>query len=181
MEGTSSAAVVGPKKRSSQEPTAKAKRIKRLLASPDFAEAVSEERAAAKMWEDHHDDLHREYMVMKDERPACQDEVVDNLQLQNDYLAQLLENKQLNKVIETKNSTIKTQFEVIEYKQMAINALKGILEPNKKARNPNRVTGGKRGRPRGSKSKAVSFGADTMPDRDLVPFGSRAEVAAALM
>jgi hypothetical protein len=41
------------------------------------------------MWEDHHDDLHREYMVMMDERLACQDEVVDNLQLQNDHLAQL--------------------------------------------------------------------------------------------
>jgi hypothetical protein len=80
-------------------------------------------------------------------------------------------------VIETKNSTIKTQFEVIEYKQRAINALRGILELNKKAKNPNRVTGGKRARPKGSKSKAVSFGADAMPDRDLVPFGSRAEIA----
>jgi hypothetical protein len=54
-------------------------------------------------------------------------------------------------------------------------------ELNKKAKNPNRVTGGKRGRPRGSKSKAVGFSADAMPDRNLVPFGSRAEVAAALM
>jgi hypothetical protein len=31
--------------------------------------------------------------------------------------------------------------EVIEYKQRAINALKGILELNKKAKNPKRVTG----------------------------------------
>jgi hypothetical protein len=54
-------------------------------------------------------------------------------------------------------------------------------ELKKKAKNPNRVTDGKRGRPKGSKSKAVGFGADAMPDRDLVPFGSRAEVAAALM
>ena len=58
MEGTSSTAVVEPKKKS-QDPAAKAKRIKRLLTSPDFAEAVSEERAAAKMWEDRHADLHR--------------------------------------------------------------------------------------------------------------------------
>jgi hypothetical protein len=63
----------------------------------------------------------------------------------------------------------------------SINALKGILELDKKERNPNRVTGGKRGRPEGSKSKAVSFGAEAMPDHDLVPFGTRAEVAAALM
>jgi hypothetical protein len=65
-----------------------------------------------------------------------------------------------------------------------IKAQSGIIELYKKEINPNRVTGGKRGRPKGSKSKAVSFGADTMPDNDLVfgmPFGTRAEVAAALM
>jgi hypothetical protein len=62
-----------------------------------------------------------------------------------------------------------------------IKAQSGILEFNKKARNPNRVTGGKRGRPKGSKSKAVSFGADAMPDNDLVPVDSIAEIAAALM
>jgi hypothetical protein len=56
MEGTLSTAVVGPKKKS-QDPAAKDKRIKGLLVNPDFAEAVSFERAAAKMWEDHHDDL----------------------------------------------------------------------------------------------------------------------------
>jgi hypothetical protein len=56
-----------------------------------------------------------------------------------------------------------------------------MREINKKERNPNRVTGGKKGRPKGSKSKAVSFAADAMPGHDLVPFGTRAEVAAALM
>jgi hypothetical protein len=56
-----------------------------------------------------------------------------------------------------------------------------MREIDKKERNPNRVTGRKRGRPQGSKSKAVSFGADAMPDQDLVPFGTRAEVAAALV
>jgi hypothetical protein len=60
-------------------------------------------------------------------------------------------------VIETQNSTIKSQDEVIEYNQRAINALKGILELDKKEINPNRVTGGKRGRPKGSKSKAVTL------------------------
>jgi hypothetical protein len=54
-----SAAVVGPKKKS-QDPAAKAKRIKRLLVNPDFAEAVSFERAAAKMWQDKLHILHDE-------------------------------------------------------------------------------------------------------------------------
>ena len=70
---------------------------------------------------------------------------------------------------------------MIEYKQRAINALKGILELNKVERNPNRVTGGKRGRPKGCKSKSATFGADAMPDNDLVSFGTRAEFEAALM
>jgi hypothetical protein len=81
----------------------------------------------------------------------------------------------------SKASAIKLQDEVIGNKDRKINALKGILELDKKERNPNRVTGGKKGRPKGSKSKAVSFGAEAMPDHDLVPFGTRAEVAAALM
>jgi hypothetical protein len=84
-------------------------------------------------------------------------------------------------VIETQKRTIKSQDEVIEYKQRAINALKGILELNKEAINPNRVTGGKRGRPKGSKSKAVTFGAEAMPDNDLVAFGTTVEFEAALM
>ena len=40
-------------KRKSQDPGAKSKRIKGLLSNPDFAEAVSEERAAAIMWKMH--------------------------------------------------------------------------------------------------------------------------------
>jgi hypothetical protein len=44
MEETSSTAVVEPKQKS-QEPAAKARRLKRLRTNPDFAEAVSEERA----------------------------------------------------------------------------------------------------------------------------------------
>jgi hypothetical protein len=70
---------------------------------------------------------------------------------------------------------------VIGTLEKTIKAQSEIIELNEKARNPNRVTGGKRGRPKGSKPKAVSFGADAMPDNDLIPFGTRAEVAAALM
>jgi hypothetical protein len=84
-------------------------------------------------------------------------------------------------VIETQNRTIKSQDEVIALHQRSINALKGILELNKKARNPSRVTGGKKGRPQGSKSKAVTFGAEAMPDNDLVTFGTPEEFEAALM
>jgi hypothetical protein len=65
--------------------------------------------------------------------------------------------------------------------QSTINSQSGIIELYKKERNPNRVTGGKRGRPKGSKSKSVTFGADAMPDYDLVSFGTRAEFEAASM
>jgi hypothetical protein len=85
MEGTSSTAVVEPKKKS-QEPGAKAKRLKGLRTNPDFAEAVSFERAAAKMWEDHHDNLHREYIVVMKEQGKDQDKAIDSLVLQLDYI-----------------------------------------------------------------------------------------------
>jgi hypothetical protein len=68
-----------------------------------------------------------------------------------------------------------------EIQQKAIKDLQAIIELSKKARNPNRVTGGKRGRLRGSKSKAVTFGAEAMPDNDLVTFGTTVEFEAALM
>ena len=180
MEETSSTAVVEPKQKS-QEPAAKARRLKRLRTNPDFAEAVSEERAAAKFWKDEHDNLHREYMVEMEDQGKWQDKAVANITLQLDYIEQFKENKGLNKVIETQNSTIRSQDEVISAHQRSINALKGILELDKKARNPNRVTGRKRGRPQGSKSKAVAFGAEAMPDNDLVTFGSTEEFEATLM
>ena len=103
------------------------------------------------------------------------------VEVQRDYIMQFKENKELNKVIETQNSTIRSQDEVISAHQRSINALKGILELDKKARNPNRVIGRKRGRPQGSKSKAVAFGAEAMPDNDLVTFGSTEEFEATLM
>ena len=49
MEGTSSTAHVEPKQKS-QDPAAKAKRLKRLLANPDFAEAVEFERSLVKKY-----------------------------------------------------------------------------------------------------------------------------------
>jgi hypothetical protein len=77
--------------------------------------------------------------------------------------------------------SITTQFEIIEIQQKTIKDLQEIIEIYKKARNPNRVTGGKRGRPKCSKSKAVAFGAEAMPGNDLVTFGTSAEFEAALM
>ena len=180
MEETSSTAVVEPKQKS-QEPAAKARRLKRLRTNPDFAEAVSEERAAAKFWKDEHDNLHREYMVEMEDQGKWQDKAVANITLQLDYIEQFKENKGLNKVIEAMRRSITAQSETIQGLKVTVKAQNEILELDKKERNPNRVAGGKRGRPPGSKSKAVSFGAEAMPDHDLVPFGTRAEVAAALM
>ena len=143
MESTSSAAVVEPKKKL-QNPAARAKRLKRPLVNPDFAEAVSFERAAVKKVHDELQILHDEHMVVMKERNEEQAKVVDSLVLQLDYIEQLKENKKLNKLIETQNRTIKLQDAVIGNKDRAINALKGILELDKKETNPNRVTGGKR-------------------------------------
>jgi hypothetical protein len=134
------------------------------------------------MWEDRHADLHRKYKVMMDERLSCQREVIDNEELKNEYIDQLKENKELNKMIEKMDVSIATtQFEAIEIMKGTIKAQNETIEFKKKERNPNRVTGGKRGRPNGSKSKAVTFAADAMPDNDLVPIGTRAEFEAALM
>jgi hypothetical protein len=103
--------------------------------------------------------------------------------LQKEYIDQLKENIKLDKVvvIETMGRNSKIQDEMTETLKRTTKDHSEIIELNKKARNPNRVTGGKRGRPKGSKSKTVTFGADVMPDNDLVPFGTRAEVAAAAM
>jgi hypothetical protein len=64
MLSTVPAAVVEPKGKS-QNPAAKAKRLKGLRTNPDFAEAVSEERAAAKKG-------HGDYMTLHDELIALQ-------------------------------------------------------------------------------------------------------------
>jgi hypothetical protein len=87
--------------------------------------------------------------------------------LQNDYIEQLLENKKLVDAIQGYKEDIQQGLEVHGHMNRTIKAQSGIIELYKKEKNPNRVTGGKRGRPKGSKSKAgVSFGADAMPDND---------------
>ena len=90
------AAVVEPKEKS-QNPGAKSKRMKRLRSNPDFAEAVSEERAAARMWEDRHADLHRKYKAMMDERLSCQREVIDNEELKTNILTSLKKTSNLTR------------------------------------------------------------------------------------
>jgi hypothetical protein len=56
--------------------------------------------------------------------------VVDNLVLQKDYIEQLLENKKLNKAIETMGRTSTTQSEVIEDMKSTTKAQIGIIELN---------------------------------------------------
>jgi hypothetical protein len=92
MEGTSSTAVVEPKNKS-QDPAAKAKRLKRLLTSPDFAEAVEFERALVKKIHDELKITTDEYLVVTNERNEEKAKEIDGLQLRNDYIEQLLANK----------------------------------------------------------------------------------------
>jgi hypothetical protein len=54
--------------------------------NPDFAEAVSEERAAVKKVHDELQILHDEYMVVMKERNEEQANVIDSLVLQNNYM-----------------------------------------------------------------------------------------------
>jgi hypothetical protein len=83
--------------------------------------------------------------------------------------------------IQEHNELVASAGRCVEHLEETIKYQSETIELNKKARNPNRVASGKRGRPRGSKSKAVTFGADAMPDKDLVTFGTSAEFKAALM
>jgi hypothetical protein len=94
---------------------------------------------------------------------------VDGLHLGIDYLEQLLANKALYKVVEAMGRGITAQDETIQSLKGAVKAQNELLELDKKERNPNRVTGGKIGRPQGSKSKAVSFG---LRLRSVDPTGS---------
>jgi hypothetical protein len=180
MEGTSSTAHVEPKQKP-QDPAAKAKRLKRLLANPDFAEAVEFERSLVKKSSRLVSEC-TEHLKQSDSTNAAIGKQIEGLvEVQRDYIEQLKENKQLNKVIEAMGRSIKAQSESIIALENTVKAQDKMLELSKEARNPNRVTGGKRGRPRGSKSKAVTFGAEAMPGNDLVTFGTTAEFEAALM
>jgi hypothetical protein len=91
------AAVVEPKKKS-QGPGAKAKRLKGLQTNPDFAEAVSGERAVAVMWGMAFESSHRKYMAMGGQYLAIVSEKREVLQTKKDYI-ELLENKKLNKLV----------------------------------------------------------------------------------
>jgi hypothetical protein len=94
------------------------------------------------------------------------------VELKNKYVDQLEGNKVLFNAIQGYKELLAVQEETIRTLRATRDAQDVMLELNKQARNPNRVTGHKRGRPKGSKSKAVSFGAEAMPDHDLVPFGT---------
>jgi hypothetical protein len=166
MLSTVPGAVVEPKGKL-QNPAARAKRLKGLRTNPDFIEAVQEERAAAK--KDHGDYMtpHGECIALQNERLACQDKAIDILVLQKEYIDELKEKNKLYKVIEDMGRNSKLQDEMTETLERTIKDQSEIIELNKKARNPNRVTSGKRGRPKGSKSKSVAFGADAMPDSPI--------------
>ena len=159
--------------------------MKRLLANPDFAEAVEFERSLVKKVCDESKITTDKYLVVMNERNEEKAKEVDGLHLGIGYLEQLLANKALYKVVEAMGRGITAQDETIQSLKGTAKAQNEIIELDKKERNPNmashRVTGSKRGRPQGSNPKAVSFGAEAMPDHDLVPFGTRAEVTAALM
>jgi hypothetical protein len=84
--------------------------LKRLRTNPDFAEAVSGERAVAVMWEMAFGSSHRKYVAIGGQYLAIVSEKREMLQTKKDYIEQLLENKKLNKLIETTGRTSTTQF-----------------------------------------------------------------------
>jgi hypothetical protein len=183
MLSTAPAAVVEPKEKS-QNPGAKAKRLKGLLESPDFAEAVDFGRSLVKKYKQcvsESADVLVEALPRVASSRAIEKQIEGKLEFYKGYTEQLKENKELNKAVASMERSITTQSEVIEGLQRTNRGLIEILELSKKARNPKRVTGGKRGRPQGSKSKAVAFGAEAMPDNDLVTFGTAVELEAAFM
>jgi hypothetical protein len=114
MEGTSSTADVEPKKKS-QDPAAKAKRLKRLLANPDFAEAVEFERSLVKKYKQCVAESAEHLIEAFNATAAIQKQIEGKMEFYKEYTEQLKENKELNKVIEAQNSTIKLQDEVIGY------------------------------------------------------------------
>jgi hypothetical protein len=153
MEGTSSTAVVEPKKKS-QDPAAKAKRIKGPLTNPDFAEAVEFERSIIVKKYKQFVSESTELLKQSESTNAIIGKQIEGLvELQRGYIKQFKESKGLNKVIQAMLRGTTAQSEGIEALQSTINSQSGIIELYKKERHPNRVTGGKRGRPKGSKSK----------------------------
>ena len=99
MESTSSTAHVEPKQKS-QDPAANAKRLKGLLANPDFAEAVEFERSLVKKYKQFVSEC-TEHLKQSDSTNAAIGKQIEGLvEVQKDYIKQFKENKELNKVIE---------------------------------------------------------------------------------
>jgi hypothetical protein len=127
--------------------------------NPDFAEAVEYERAIVKTCKQFVSESteHLENSLNTTAVVKRQIEGVLELQKGRMHIEQLLENKGLNKVVDSMRRSVTVQSEITEALQSTNKAQSEIIELNKKARNPNRVIGGKRDRHRGSKSKAVSL------------------------
>jgi hypothetical protein len=175
MSSTASAAAVGPKQKS-QDDTAKAKRMKRLYANPDFVEAVENKRALVKTYQE----IHAVHLKELDRHARKQDEGLKTLQRELQLQQELHREMKRNRSLQDDNMLL-LRLAVANKRELAANertvaAQESTIQSLQKARNPHRVTGGKRGRPKGSKSKAIRYGADAMPDSDMVPLGTRLEV-----
>jgi hypothetical protein len=107
MEGTSSTAVVEPKKKS-QDPAAKAKRIKRLLTNPDFAEAVEFERLIVKKYKQFVSEGTEHLKQSESTISVVKKQIERLVELQRYHIniEQFKENKGLDKVIETMRRSI---------------------------------------------------------------------------
>jgi hypothetical protein len=132
-------------KQKSQDPAAKAKRLKRLLANPDFAEAVEFERSIVKKYEQFVSRSAEHLKQSESTIAVVQKQIEGLVEVQRDYIKQFKENKELNKVIEAMRRSIKAQSESIEALENTVKAQDVMLELNKKARNPSRVTGTQEG------------------------------------
>ena len=146
MEETSSTAVVEPKEKS-QNPAAKAKRLKGLRENPDFIEAVQDLFSVAKTWEDAHDVVDAKCHALLKKYHACLDGMECAVELKNKYIDQLEGNKVLFNAIQGYKELLAVQEETIRTLRATRDAQDVMLELNKQARNPNRVAGRKRGRP----------------------------------
>jgi hypothetical protein len=143
MLTTTPAAVVEPKKKS-QEPGAKAKRLKGLRTNPDFAEAVQEERLVAKIWEDAHDVVDAKCHALLKEYHACLSERESTVELKEELIDELKANRVLVDATQGYKELIAVQEETIRTLRATIKVHDEMREINKKERNPNRVTGRKR-------------------------------------
>ena len=174
MSSTALADAVGLKQKS-QLPAAKAKRMKRLQENPDFEECVEYERKEAKMYEVAYEKAHLQRLEMEMTAAKLRHMASETLSLYRTN--RILEGQvaRAHKMDELQEKIINSLQDNAAQQEIIIAAQERTIQSLQKARNPHRVTGGKRGRPRGSKSKAIRYGADAMPDRDMVPLGTISE------